>query len=99
MGEPVVVNGVGVVMTKGAAVKTSFFALGHPHAKAGGFPLVTQGSLLGGLTFVATLFTLKTFTQPGNLPVILVGANVTDSDNYSGVLTPLHGAGIKFNLV
>jgi hypothetical protein len=33
----------------------------------------------------------------GGRPVVLVGATVTDSAGYTGVLTPAHGAGLKFD--
>lgn len=97
MGEPVVVNGVPVDLHQGPNTRLSAFSLGSLKVNAGGFPVVLPTSLLGGKTFVATLFTVKTLV--GGLPVILVGATVTDSDGFVGVLNPAHGAGLKFNLV
>ena len=96
MGEPAVANGVPFTLTQGASSKSSAFTVPAPKVFAAGFPVVHDQALLGGLTFVATLVTLK--VTVGGRPVVLVGATVTDSAGYSGVVTPAQGAGVKFDL-
>lgn len=95
MGQPVVANGVAVSLTNGMTVKNSVFTVPAPKVFAAGFPVVHDQALLGGLTFVATLVTI--IVSVGGRPVVLVGATVTDSAGYTGVLTPAHGAGVKFD--
>lgn len=62
-----------------------------------GFTAVTILSTLGGLTFTATLFSVKTLVD--GQPVVLEGATVTTSDGYTGVVGPAQCAGAGINVV
>ena len=94
MGEPCVVNGVPITMTLGMSTKSSSFSLGSTKATAGGLAIVKITSLLGGLTFTASLETTKTKVEGVAIP--LVGATVTDADGYTGTITTAQGAGLKY---
>ncbi len=96
MGEPVVVNGIPITMTLGPLSKASSFSLGCPHLNAGGLPVVTMVSLLGGLSFTASLMTIKTKAGTPLAFLPLVGAVVTDSAGYTGTISPAQGAGPKY---
>lgn len=96
MGEPAVANGVVISMTRGSDSKTSAFTVPAAKVNAAGFPVVHAAALLGGLPFTASLQTVK--TTVGHVPVVLVGATVTDSQGYTGVVAPAHGAGTKFTM-
>jgi hypothetical protein len=97
VGEPVVANGFLLTLSNGHSTKSSAFsilpAVTRIH-RAGGFQIVTAVDLLGGLTFTATLVT-AVVTDRGQ-PVVLVGATVTDSAGYSGVVPSGAGAGTKY---
>ncbi len=98
MGEPVVVNGIPITMVLGDTSKASSFSLGCPHLNANGLPVVTMASLLGGLTFTATLMTVKTKAGTPLALLPLVGAVVTDSAGYTGTISPAQGAGAKYSI-
>lgn len=98
--EPVVVNGVAVVMTRGSEVRNSFFSASVPPTRTrvgpGGFQLVTMLTMLANQPFTASLVTAK--LRGDGVPCPVVGATVTTPDGYSGTLGPQHGAGVKFNV-
>lgn len=99
MGEPAVANpSAPITMTLGESSKSSLFTMPSPKAFAGTplYPIVNTAGLLGGLTFTASLVTVKVTLQ--GEPVVLVGAEVVDADNYSGTVTTAQGAGAKFDM-
>lgn len=98
MGEPVVANGFSFTLSNGSDTKSSAFSILPATTRihtAGGFQIVTLQDLLGGLTFTATLVT--TVVVDRGQPVVLVGATVTDSAGYSGVVPVGCGAGTKYH--
>lgn len=95
MAQPIIANGVPVSLTNGVSVKNSTFTVPAPKVFAENFPVVHDQCLLGGLPFTATLVTV--IVTVSGRPVVLLGASVTDSAGYTGVLTPAHAATAKFD--
>jgi hypothetical protein len=100
MPRPAVKNGVPITMTNPPLppVARSFDGpLPIVGRNFGGFPVVTVVSTLGGLPFVATLFSVKTLVDGS--PVVLEGAIVTTPDGYVGTVTAAQCAGVGINVV
>lgn len=101
---PAIANLQPVVLTKGAATKTSTFVTPDattPKAKVGvnEYPLVTLTSTLDGVLFTATLTTTFVKVGVGPVAVVLQGAVIQTADGWAGAVAPQHcaGTGFKFS--